>query len=782
MSEDAQASEFASLLAPDDALLAQVAKYSSAGIVITDEDERVLYVNAAFERISGYTLHEMRGKRPGPSLQGPSTDEAARAILRYAIAERVPVKTEIVNYHKNGNPYWMEISLVHILGERAGMGRFIAIEQDVSDKREAMSRLQSAEKELNSVFESITEHAVLLLDARGYIQRLNGANASLTGWPVAALMGRPLWELKKGRGMRARFQRVLATASRGKVAGVSRLRRRDGSRVWCRWSIAPLHGVDGGLDGYVMVSHDVTAERIAARRREVARQQAEDLAKSKGTFLATMSHEIRTPLNGVLGLARLLLDETLNDNQRRLATTLLASAESLLTVVNDVLDFSKLEAGKMSLSPAPVAISEIVRGVVSILEVGARSKGLRLTATIADDVPPYVMADAGRMRQVLLNLVGNAIKFTDHGSVSLDLQIIAPGTPDARLKFAVRDTGIGIAPEDQERLFRNFEQVDDSSARRQKGTGLGLAISQQISNLMDGHISVASVAGEGSTFTLTIPCVLAEAIPLTSVPVKPTRRFRGARVLLVDDNPVNQLVGKLMLEREGCFVELASDGYECLRMVAEAHWDLVLMDGSMPGLDGYEATRRLRANTPANTRVPVIACSASAFPEDRRKALDCGMDDVLPKPISPESLGEILARWLPEQEQLAAVEESTLTRMPRLVRATLIEESRLEVLRRLDKTGAAADAITDSFVAAGPGRMQALRDALGRGDRDAMERSAHSLRGSAAQLGAVAVEEAARSVEEASQVADDLALYPMLTGLEQALNETLVALKLLRAA
>jgi PAS domain S-box-containing protein len=768
---------------PDDGILALVARHADAGVVITDESERILFVNAAFERISGYTLDELRGRRPGPVLQGPGTDDAARATLRTAVARRTPCKVEIVNYHKDGTPYWVELSIVAVPGETPGSGRLIAIQQDVSSKRQSKDRLESAEAQLRSVFESITEHAVLLLDTRGYIQRLNHTNETLTGWPVAALKHRPLWELKRGRGLRLRLQRVLAAAAQGKVTGCTRLQHRDGSSRWLRWSLTPLYGSDGGLDGFVMVAHDVTAERRDARQREVARHQAEVLARSKSSFLAIMSHEIRTPLNGVLGLARLLLDEELSDSQRRLATTLLASAESLLTVVNDVLDFSKLEAGRMSLNPAPVALADVVRGVVAILEVGARSKGLRLSATIDDPVPPYIQADAGRLRQILLNLVGNAIKFTERGQVRIAVGVADGPDGHQQLRFAVRDSGIGIAPEDQPRLFRTFEQVDNSSTRRAAGTGLGLAISQQLAQLMGGGISVESVPGEGSTFTLAVPCETADAVPLSSVPLSPTRRFRGARVLLVDDNPVNQLVGKLMLEREGCEVGLAADGHEALTMVGETRWDLVLMDGHMPGLDGYEATRQLRAieTDDGRPRTVVVACSASAFPEDRERAVDAGMDDVLPKPISPEALGTLLQRWLPDESD-RDIDETTLTRMPRLVRATLLEETRLEVLRKLDPSGAAVTTITEAFIAGGPDRTQALRDALGRGDREALERTAHSLRGSAAQLGAVGVEEAARAVEEAALRADDVSLYPLLTTLEQTLNETVVALRLLQAA
>jgi PAS domain S-box-containing protein len=765
----------------EEAVLALVARTSDAGVLITDPEDRVVFANRGFERISGYSFAELKGRQPRTLLHGPGTDEAARAKLREAVARRRPAKVEIVNYRKDGTPYWVEVSMVPVRNAVGGEDRLVYIEQEISAKREAMERLQSAESQLRSVFESITEHAVLLLDTRGYIQRLNAANTTLTGWPVTALRLRPVWELKRGRGMRARFQRLLAAAALDKVTGSTRLVQRDGTRCWLRWSLTPLRGSDGGLDGYVMVAHDITAEREAARSREVARQHAEELARSKSSFLATMSHEIRTPLNGVLGLARLLLDEQLSEPQRRLATTLLASAESLLTVVNDVLDYSKLEAGRMTLSPAPVAVADVVRGVVAILEVGARSKGLRLTATIDETVPPFIVGDAGRLRQILLNLAGNAVKFTGRGQVTITVSATDGAEP--RLRFAVKDTGIGIAPEDQHRLFRMFEQVDNSATRRAGGTGLGLAISLQLAQLMDGSIRVESALGVGSTFTLDVPCVAADAIPLSAVPSTPLRRFRGVKVLMVDDNPVNQLVGKLMLEREGCEVGLASDGEEALAMLAASRWDLVLMDGHMPGLDGYEATRRLRAQEAAGgqPRTVVVACSASAFPEDRQRALSAGMDDALPKPIAPEALAALLERWTPGEDE-RPIEETTQTRMPRLVRAQLLEPSRLEVLRRLDVTGQAVTTITNSFIESAPGRSQALRDALGRGDRDALEQHAHALRGSAAQLGAVAVEDAARAVEQAAHNTDDVSLYPLLTALEQALTETVLALRLGNAA
>lgn len=772
-------------LAPDDTVLAMVAKHTHAGIVITDEEQRVVFVNKAFEALSGYTFAETVGRRPGPMLQGPASDYAARTALRNAVKNGEPVTQEIVNYHKNGTPYAVEISLVPVLGVGGHRGYIIAIEQDVSARREDSTRLLSREAELRSVFESITEHAVVLLDLRGVVQRANAAATALSGWPVPAIKGRPIWELRSGRGMRARFQQLLRAAALEKRTSASRLVRRDGTRYWAKWSLTPLRAEDGGIDGFVLVAHDVTQERRDARARETARQNAEEIARSKSTFLANMSHEIRTPLNGVLGLARLLLDEPLTENQRRLANTLLGSGEALLTVVNDVLDFSKLEAGKMSLAPSPASIPDVVRGVVSILDVAARNKGVQLTADVASDVPPYAQVDAGRLRQVLLNLAGNAVKFTDSGRVSITVS--AAPAEDGRflVSFAVRDSGIGIAPDDLARLFRTFEQVDSSSSRRAAGTGLGLAISKSIVDLMQGRIDVESTPGAGSCFTLHVPLAPADAVmEQASAPLRP-RRYAGRRILVAEDNPVNQMVAKLMLERHGCFVQIAADGEEALRDIETESWDLVLMDGSMPGLDGYEVTRRVRLHEAATgVRTPIVACSASAFPEDRLRALDSGMDDSLPKPIVPDSLMRVLDRWLPDVEtaEHGRIAEAPSVRVPRLVRTALLDPVRIETLRMLDESGGAVTKITESFVTAAPQRMQRMRDALSRGDREELERTAHGLRGSAAQLGATAVEEMARAVEGAALVADDLSLYPLLTALEQALGETLPALRSAAAA
>lgn len=768
-----------------EALCALVPAYAPSAVLITDEAQRILYANAAFERMTGYTLAEVLGQWPGPLLQGPATDDAARLALRRAVAQRQPVTVELVNYRKDGTPFWAEIDLVPLGDDAPGGARFLALQQEISARRASSDRLRAREAELQSVFESITEHAVLLLDVRGVVQRCNHAATVMSGWPLPALKGRPIYELKSGRGMRVRFQRLLRAAATAKCTGTTRLLRRDGTRYWAKWSLTAMRAEDGGIDGFVLVAQDVSQEVSDKRAREVARQHAEELARSKSTFLANMSHEIRTPLNGVLGLARLLLEEPLTERQRRMATTLLGSGEALLTVVNDVLDFSKLEAGKLSLALAPTATADIVRGVVSILDVGARTKGIRLSAEIADDVPPYVLMDAGRLRQVLLNLAGNAVKFTEKGRVSIHVSHVVEPSGTTMLTFAVRDTGIGIKPEHLSRLFRMFEQVDGSASRRATGTGLGLAISLSIAELMGGRIDVESTYGEGSCFTLMVPSRVAEPVAPDAPQIVRTRRFAGRRVLVAEDNPVNQMVAKMMLERFGCIVQIAADGAEALHAISEMDWDLVLMDGSMPELDGYEVTQRVRASEGLRSRRTVIvACSASAFPEDRRRALEAGMDDVLPKPIAPESLAQILDKWLPDDELDAEeiAEAASVTLPPPPAPVHVLDPLRVEALRRLDESGVAVAKITAAFTAAGPQRVQRLREAIGRGDVLEVERTAHGLRGAAAQVGAVVVEELARSIEDAAHSADELSLYAMLTTVERALAEASQALEYASAA
>lgn len=380
-----------------------------------------------------------------------------------------------------------------------------------------------------------------------------------------------------------------------------------------------------------------------------ARDEALAAAQAKAVFLANMSHEIRTPLNGVLGMAELLGQSSLTEAQRRFVETLRHSGEHLMQVINDVLDFSKLEARHVELERMPFSPRELVERLIDAMSVEARRKGLDFNCVLEPDTPALVVGDALRVRQILFNLTANALKFTSAGSVTVTLRR-GPDTLAERpvLVFEVADTGIGINPADIPRLFSAFSQADGSTTRMFGGTGLGLAISRHLSRLMEGDIAVDSRPGEGSRFICTLRFAPATAPRATGA--AELRRSRPAivqapRVLLVEDNAVNREVGAAMLAQLGCEVELAGDGAAGLAAWMRGGHDLVLMDCQMPLMDGYAATRAIRAEERLRglPRTPVVAMTANAFREDRDACFDAGMDDFLAKPYTLNQLAEVIA-------------------------------------------------------------------------------------------------------------------------------------------
>ena len=400
-------------------------------------------------------------------------------------------------------------------------------------------------------------------------------------------------------------------------------------------------------DGTVTVLRDVTQERENSTELAHAKAIAEAANEAKGRFLATMSHEIRTPLNGVLGMNGLLLDTALSQEQRHYAETVRSSGEALLSVINDILDFSRLQAGRMELELAPFSPSSIIDAAASLLRVTAQAKGLTLETSLPDSLPAFLEGDYSRLRQVLFNLIGNAIKFTDTGGVRVEATHRVIGPDRVELEIVVRDTGIGIAPEVLPRLFDRFSQADSSTARRFGGSGLGLAISGEIAALMGGAITVESGLGQGSAFHVVVPFDLAEAPqpePESSRMEATTAPVQGLRVLVAEDNSVNQLLIKAMLGTMGHSVDVVGDGIEAVEQVQRAPYDLVLMDIQMPRMDGEAATRAIRALAGPVARIPIIALTANAMAGHREIYLASGMDEYVPKPVDRKVLERAIAQ------------------------------------------------------------------------------------------------------------------------------------------
>ncbi len=396
------------------------------------------------------------------------------------------------------------------------------------------------------------------------------------------------------------------------------------------------------------VESQAAALAAQADALRLARDEALAASRTKSTFLATMSHEIRTPMNGILGIAGLLVDTPLSDDQRRLLQSLQQSGESLLTILNDVLDFSKIEAGKLTLERTILDPRLIVEDTMRLLGVSARNKRLTLTGNVAPDVPAHLAGDPGRLRQILINLIGNAIKFTERGTVSITVSADEIAADGVLLRIAVTDTGIGLSPAQQARLFESFAQADASTTRKYGGTGLGLAICRQLVELMGGAIGATSAPGGGSTFWFTARLAQPSADEIAAasgaaLPHEPSAPSRQLSVLLVEDTPVNQMVASRMLKKLGHRVDLASNGAAAIAAVARGRYDVVLMDCLMPDVDGYEATTRIRAAERVG-RIPIVALTASATLEDRERCLAAGMDYFLSKPVKLAELAGALAQ------------------------------------------------------------------------------------------------------------------------------------------
>jgi signal transduction histidine kinase/CheY-like chemotaxis protein len=384
----------------------------------------------------------------------------------------------------------------------------------------------------------------------------------------------------------------------------------------------------------------------------IARRQAEAAAAAKSGFLAMMSHEIRTPLNGVLGVADLLAGTELNESQQEYVNLIRMSGSTLLALINDILDFSKFESGQLELESLPIPVRIFLKDALALQVHAAKAKGVTLSSSVQASVPDFIMGDACRLRQILMNLAGNALKFTKQGEVRVEVLMEGPET-DRRVVFRVMDTGVGIAPENLSRLFRPFSQAESSTTREYGGTGLGLSICRLLVELMGGKIEVQSVPGKGSTFSFFIPYTPCDVPPVdltASVDSKPTlaqaKKRADGKVLVVEDNPINQRVTKLFLEKLGYGADCVASGEGCLERLRAQPYEIILMDVQMPGMSGHEATRRIRQDFPeAKTRPWIVALTATAEDEDSAQCRKAGMDDFLTKPLRLEALKEALDRF-----------------------------------------------------------------------------------------------------------------------------------------
>lgn len=526
--------------------------------------------------------------------------------------------------------------------------RMLGTGQDITDLKQAYLAVEAGQRQNRMIVESAHDSFVAI-DETGKIVDWNPAAETTFGWTRSEALGRMLVDTivrAEDRqvyldGLKDLFRSDFAVLAGKRLEQTAR--HRDGHEIPVEFTISAIPTSRGlTLNAFL---RDRTTQMLAESAIADARDAALDASRLKSDFLANMSHEIRTPMNGVIGMAGFLLDTELTPQQRGYASTVQTAGEALLSVINDILDFSKIEAGKLSLELTDFKIPALATEVASILGSAAQHKGLKLTTTVDDGLSEAVIGDPGRLRQILINLLGNAVKFTECGDVQLKVWKVGTDGANRMVRFEINDSGIGIADAAQDQLFQAFHQLDSSLTRTHGGTGLGLVISRQLVDLMGGEMGVASELGRGSAFWFTVPLPLAVAAISESIEPVRYNRGTGGLVLVAEDNEINQIVAVAMLEKLGYRADVVATGVDAVEALPTKDYVAVLMDCQMPLMDGFEATRRMRRDQGSAHHTPVIAMTAGAMNGDRERCMEAGMDDYISKPVRTDELGRMLHKW-----------------------------------------------------------------------------------------------------------------------------------------
>ncbi len=880
--------------------LAMVVEKTSTGVIITDKKGEIEWFNEGFKRISGYSLDEVRGQSPGGVLQGPETDPDTILEIGKALGAGKGINVEILNYHKSGRAYWVELDIQPIFSDDGELMQYIAIETDITKRKTTEDALTQFKSTLDQ-----THDAVFMFHPTSLkFFYVNQGAVEQLGYDRATLLEMTPVDIKPDipeKKFKAMIQPLMEGAQK-KLVFETVHAHKSGRHIPVDILLQLINDKES-TPRFVAIVRDITEQKKFLMELSAARDAAEEAAKAKGEFLANMSHEIRTPMNAIIGMAYLAGQTELTPRQQDYINNIGTSAKALLSIINDILDFSKIDAGKMTIEQVPFDLRDIINDIVVISAGAISNKGLDLQIAIDDRISPVLIGDPVRLGQVLNNLLNNAVKFTPKGDIEIQARLKTRYSQTEILEFKMMDSGIGMNKAQLSRIFQTFSQADSATTRKYGGTGLGLAICRQLVHLMGGEVFVESTPQKGSTFTFTVAlgykksispqspsqmlplnlrnlrvmlidanpknlanlarqlkslsfevteenaCTLGmeameravmekhpfelaimdyrncmdeagsteegiwkiitpEKIPtiimasvndlveaeqtfgqmeqvyLLSKPVVPSNLFnaiveafgyrelsigtrhiaaksyqkenrkklQGIRVLLVEDNPMNQQVARELLEQMEISVTIADNGVEALRMVKHTPVDLILMDIQMPKMDGITTTRKIREMGGIYASLPIIAMTANAMIGDREKSLDAGMNDHIAKPVDPDKLYGCLMRWVATTEDLS----------PNKVSPSPVHPSQSEWAKRLPGIDVVTglrqvggnfklyDTFLSQFSTTYHDAPQQIKTLLASDQSDQMEeatRLAHSAKGLAGTIGAKTLEEAFMAVE-----------------------------------
>ncbi|WP_082150810.1 PAS domain S-box protein [Chromobacterium sp. LK1] len=787
--------------------LSMAVEQSPECIVITDLDARIEYVNEAFVRNTGYSRDEVIGRTPD-LLQSGNTPRQTFVELWAALRAGKPWKGELYNRRKDGSEY---VDFAHIAPIRQPDGRishYLSLQEDISEKKqlgreldlyrhhlEDMVATRTAEVRATSAKLQITQFAmdsvgigIHWLDAAsGRLIYVNRYAAELLGYGVEDMLRLHVSDIDPKLTPQAYADMMQTLRGQRRAQFETWQRTRDGNSVAVEMTCYYLPGESEEPEKIIAFVTDITRRKDTEQALVRAKEAAETANVAKSAFVANMSHEIRTPLNAIIGFTHLLMRAQPRPEQQSKLEKVLVASGHLLTIINDILDLSKIEAGKLALEQTDFSIGMLFDHVRSLIGESAQAKGLRVEVNCAA-VPAWLRGDPTRLRQSLLNYAGNAVKFTEQGTVTLRARLLGQQGEKRQLRFEVEDTGIGIPAAKLSGLFQAFQQADDSTTRRYGGTGLGLAITQRLAALMGGEVGVDSREGQGSTFWFTAWLELGEkhvaaAVEEASETEAQLRRRAAAKVLVVEDDAINQEVALWMLGSVGLKADLARNGREAVESVAVTRYDLILMDVQMPEMDGLEATRLIR-ELPGRRDTPVLAMTANAFDEDRKHCLAAGMNDFVAKPVDPEQLFGMLLKWLPMPENGAYPLEPSLP--PGAARRALLMalpgldlEAGLRMVGDLTRL----ERLLHKFVPAHQQDMARLEQLLAAGEQDEGRHIAHALKGAAGSLGLTRAQAEAAALEAAlrlGQSGPELAV--LIQSLDHGLKQLGAALEALPKA